>query len=584
MKDDEKEGVSCVNDSIISASECDEFEKNKTCSAMNYSKNLSIIGDQPLSDEERVQGIIRNRRSLEEFLTQCYDSDNPNPVHSKFPYCNYRSFHWLIFSLAMGNACDASEIICVSYLLADDAFRDAVGGEDSLKWVTSAVFGGMLIGGLIGGALAHVFGRRSTLMGALTINAIGSILFSFSSHHNLMILWRFVAGLGIGASIPSIFAMATEWSPPHQRGFYVSTVASFWMVGSLYVSTIAFFLAKNWRIFSLACSFPCFMAFFTTYYFVPETASWYIDQNRQKNSDIILKVVNSVGSSMKKQVRNNTQIMRLSSKNTGTKHLTNIKPWTIQELQCAMSDLPTVETSTYSLNPEGQSLMQHSAATAGAVDAYGSKMDCWLVFCKQMHQMHGEIIALYKNKLELTLTLQSTWFVLSFTTYGLLTWINALFAKELNMESVYVNSFLFTSASLPGNIVTMLFLDKFASYQLLSVALLSSALYLVIIIVATPQLLVFGACAFQACSVSGWNVLDLFTNECYPSHERTTGMGLCAASGRIGAFVAQWVNAKYLLTHPQFVLCLSSTMLLLCSLLPRHIHRILQRPGAFIHP
>ena len=564
----------------MSGPECDEIEENKTCVEMNDSENLLLIGDRPLSDEERVHGIGHKRRSIEEFLTQCYDSDNL--AHSKFPYYYYRSFHWLIFSLAMGNACDASEIICVSYLLADDAFKDAVGGEDSLKWVTSAVFGGMLIGGLVGGALAHVLGRRPTLLGALAINAIASVLFSFSSHHNLMILWRFVAGLGIGSSIPSIFAVATEWSPPRQRGFHVSTVASFWMVGSLYVSTVAFFLAKNWRIFSLACSFPCFMAFAMTYYFVPETAYWYVDQNKQQYSEIILKVVNKVGSSMQIQARNNTQIINLSSKNTGKKHHTNAKPWNLQELQHTMSDLSTVKTSPYPRHPEDQSLVQFTASTAGAVNTYNCMMNRWLVFCEQIHQMYGEMIALYRNKLELTLTLQSTWFVLCFATYGLLTWINALFAKELHMENVYINSFLFGLANLPGNIVTMIFLDKFTSYKFLSVALLASASSLVIIVVATPQLLVFGACTFQACSVAGWNVLDLFTNECYPSHERTTGMGLCAASGRIGAFVAQWVNAKYLLSHPQFVLCISSTMLLLCALLPPHIHRILQRPGAFI--
>jgi len=40
-------------------------------------------------------------------------------------------------------------------------------------------------------------------------------------------------------------------------------------------------------------------------------------------------------------------------------------------------------------------------------------------------------------------------------TYGLLTWINPLFAKELHMENVYMNSFLFGLANLPGNIVTL---------------------------------------------------------------------------------------------------------------------------------
>jgi hypothetical protein len=51
-----------------------------------------------------------------------------------------------------------------------------------------------------------------------------------------------------------------------------------------------------------------------------------------------------------------------------------------------------------------------------------------------------------------TLPLQTLWFSLSFGTYGIATWINSLFVA-VHLQNLFLNSFLFALANLPGNII-----------------------------------------------------------------------------------------------------------------------------------
>jgi hypothetical protein len=52
------------------------------------------------------------------------------------------------------------------------------------------------------------------------------------------------------------------------------------------------------------------------------------------------------------------------------------------------------------------------------------------------------------------------------------------------------------------------------------------------------------ASLFNAFSVVGWNSLDCLSVECFPTSVRTSAMGVLAATGRLGAVAAQFVNGS----------------------------------------
>jgi MFS family permease len=54
----------------------------------------------------------------------------------------------------------------------------------------------MLIGGLVGGYLSDLMGRRSTLSYSLALNATAGLLSAFAPTFGLLSLFRVLAGIG----------------------------------------------------------------------------------------------------------------------------------------------------------------------------------------------------------------------------------------------------------------------------------------------------------------------------------------------------------------------------------------------------
>ena len=180
-----------------------------------------------------------------------------------------------------------------------------------------------------------------------------------------------------------------------------------------------------------------------------------------------------------------------------------------------------------------------------------------------------------------TFPLQMVWFSLSFGSYGLLTWINTLFF-QVHLENVYFNALLFAASNLPGNLMSAYLMDKTGRASLLTGSVLAAALSLIAFayVAATEDTnendgidesatlwIVGSACAFQCFTVAAWNTIDVLTSELFPTTVRSTGMGVCAATGRIGAMLAQFVNGA-LVARPVRLLLVAATTLLLGSLTP----------------
>jgi MFS family permease len=174
-----------------------------------------------------------------------------------------------------------------------------------------------------------------------------------------------------------------------------------------------------------------------------------------------------------------------------------------------------------------------------------------------------------------TLPLQMVWFSLSFGSYGILTWINSLFVA-VHLENIYFNSLLFAFSNLPGNVLSAVLMDRSGRSVMLIGSVLSAAMSLVSFAVFAGKAenssiyatgIVMSACCFQAFTIAAWNTIDCMTSELFPTTVRSTGMGVCAASGRIGAMIAQFVNGV-LVSNPVRLLLVASFSLVLGAITP----------------
>lgn len=487
-------------------------------------------------NESDKNGAPSLQRSLDDHLETAYQTT---------PF----SFHYwsLFFSLGVANSSDASEILCLSYMVSDAQFESTMlaGHAWKASLLTSTVFCGMLLGGLIVGCLGDRAGRRPMLLMGLTINAVFGILSACAPDAVTLSVIRLVAGVGIGATVPPLFALCSELATISSRGLFVTVAASFWMVGSLFVAIVGWLLLENgysWRIFAMVCAIPSCLGAVLVYCVVPESPRFLL-MNQQY--DAALRVVDQLVTAM------------------GW-----VGPsWTMQE---ARHFFPPKDEEAHHWNNN---------------TLYSFRQLNWRRAVAAFLQSTS---TLYKgNTRKVTWPLQVVWFSLSFGSYGLLTWINTLFV-EVHLENVYFNALLFAVSNLPGNLLSAYLMDRMGRTKLLSSSIVAAAGCLVTFAYWAAQddggtkafWIVTSACGFQCFTIASWNSIDVLTSELFPTAVRSTGMGVCAATGRVGAMVAQGVNG-YLVGSPAKLLLTAATTLLVGALTPMlYLHEITGQPVA----
>ena len=470
-------------------------------------------------------------RSLDAFLETAYTSNELA--------CTRWQYWTVMLSLGVANSSDASEILCLSYILSDASFEEHILKDTPWRagLLAGSVFLGMLFGGLFIGTLGDWVGRRPILMVGLVCNSLAGTLSAFCANVIQLSLLRCVAGLGIGATIPPLFTLVTELAPPSRRGFFVSVAASFWMVGSIYVALSALVvlagLGTSWRVFAVACALPSAAGAILVSTFVPESPRFLALQGRSEEG---LRVVNKLAHQMEYSG----------------------PPLTLSEI---MLHFPARSSELHSVNPYASafSIAWLSSATHEA-----------------FHDVRRGLSKLYAPQLRATtLPLQMIWFSLCFGSYGILTWINSLFVA-VHLENIYFNSLLFAFSNLPGNVLSGVLMDRSGRSAMLIGSILSAAMSLVSFAVFAEGAenysmyttgIVLSACCFQAFTIAAWNTIDCMTSELFPTTVRTTGLGVCTASGRIGAMIAQFVNGA-LVSSPVRLLLVASFSLVLGAITP----------------
>jgi putative MFS transporter len=81
-----------------------------------------------------------------------------------------------------------------------------------------ATFAGLWVGTLAFGQVADRFGRRAVFTGSLIWYSVTTAIMAFQATGFDLVVWRFVAGIGIGVELVTIDAYISELVPPQARG------------------------------------------------------------------------------------------------------------------------------------------------------------------------------------------------------------------------------------------------------------------------------------------------------------------------------------------------------------------------------
>ncbi len=108
--------------------------------------------------------------------------------------------------------------------------------------VFSAALLGLTLGALVLGPLADRFGRKRILIGSTITFGVFTVCTALASSYPMLLLVRFLTGLGLGGAMPCFISLASEYVPRRRHALYVTLLWAGFPLGGVIGGVLASFL------------------------------------------------------------------------------------------------------------------------------------------------------------------------------------------------------------------------------------------------------------------------------------------------------------------------------------------------------
>lgn len=500
--------------------------------------------------------MIMERRNL---LSGESDNDEQNPPDEGVDYedaisaTGYGKFqYWLVGVGGFANASDAIEILCISILLpAAQCDLHMTSVDKGL--LVALVFVGMMIGGYVWGCLGDIYGRKNILIVSLLVNSLAGIISSFAQNFSLFITMRFISGLGVGGSIPLVWAYISEFQPADKRGGALSVIAAFWMVGNILVAALGLaiiphnigfvnptFSYNSWRIFLTLCAVPSLLIAVVMLW-LPESPMFLLTKGKHKEAIGILQGIYSCNSGKSAQ---SFPITTLNSVGLKIQASSSVSWWNSTKDAFLSTWQQTISLFSSSLlRVTFLMLVINFGIQFGY---YG----LWLWF----PELFNRLETYYKDHPDARVS------VCELTTFhGNSTSVDCDSDNLVDPQAL-VNTLITASSAFPANVWTIFCMDKLGRkfFLVFSMVLSGIAAFGIYFVKSSTDNLILG-CVFGAVSTMGFNALDCLGAELFPTHLRSTALAVTLLSARIGAIVGNIVFGTLIDVHcaiPMFLVAI----------------------------
>lgn len=211
------------------------------------------------------------RRDIREFL-------NEHPIGRR---------QWIVFLLCFAATTTEGFDTIVMAFLAPAVSHDWNLPPAAVAPLTAIGLFGLLVGSVVGGALADRIGRRPVVIAAIAWFGLAALVSGAAQSVIQLVVLRFITGVGIGAAMPATSAFTAEYSPDRSRAAMLATI----MCGILFGASAAGFVTSfaigilGWRgMLALSGILPLLVAGLF-YWLVPESPL-YMVASRRSNADV----------------------------------------------------------------------------------------------------------------------------------------------------------------------------------------------------------------------------------------------------------------------------------------------------------
>jgi MFS transporter, putative metabolite:H+ symporter len=230
-------------------------------------------------------------------------SGGPNEISRRLESLPVSSYLWrLVILLSLGGCFEIYDLFLTGYIAPGfnrsgllSTTTDSFFGFSGIGAFVAATFAGLFVGTFFLGFLADRFGRRAIFTFALLGYTAASVVMACQTSSGWLLLWRFLAGIGIGVEIITIDAYITELVPSWMRGRAFAVNQAIMFVAVPVVALLAWWLVPlspygidGWRwvvLIGAAAS----MVIWILRLFVPESPLWLARQGRYGEAMAIVR-------------------------------------------------------------------------------------------------------------------------------------------------------------------------------------------------------------------------------------------------------------------------------------------------------
>ncbi|MDR7303796.1 MFS transporter [Haloactinomyces albus] len=156
------------------------------------------------------------------------------------------------------------------------ALQDAVGLEftpTEFTMVATVSLVGVMVGAAFVTPLADVIGRRKVLIASVASFSLFTLLIPLSPNVEVFAALRLLAGIGLGACMPTALAVMSEYLPPERRARANTTTMTGYHCGAVAASLMALAVRDTWQVLFVAGGAAGLILAGIMWSKLPETAS-----------------------------------------------------------------------------------------------------------------------------------------------------------------------------------------------------------------------------------------------------------------------------------------------------------------------
>ncbi|MFP5407170.1 MAG: MFS transporter, partial [Gammaproteobacteria bacterium] len=210
----------------------------------------------------------------------------------------------VVFLISLGGFFEIYDLIFTGYIAPGMArsgllqtTTESFFGFHGIAGFIAATFAGLFVGTFFLGWLPDRYGRKAVFTYSLLWYCAASAIMAFQNSAEGLMLWRFLAGIGVGVEIVTIDTYVTELVPQHMRGRAMAfnqtvmfaaaptaAILSYWLVPTTLAGL------DGWRWVIMIGAAGAVVIWFIRRA-VPESPRWLAQQGRVADAGVIVDAV-----------------------------------------------------------------------------------------------------------------------------------------------------------------------------------------------------------------------------------------------------------------------------------------------------